>query len=131
MRQQLPIKTGVILFGLFNLVIIGAGHGVVPIGLMMYGVLFWGDFPFDHNMFLLLLGWPATFILLFELIYAKSRSQKLRPFLFFISALLYSLSIFGLIGFSDAPGFSFVTALPFFIGLLVYLISFSKKASEA
>ncbi|MFV1883763.1 MAG: hypothetical protein ACMZ7B_04700 [Balneola sp.] len=120
-KIQIPIKSGFILFGLFNLVIIGAGHGIATIGIMLF-VVFWVDLPFDTNMFLLLLGWPATLLLFFEMIYAKLKNKKLRSTLFFIISLLFTLSIFGLIGISEASVISFISAIPFFIGVYVHLI---------
>ncbi|MFY0685004.1 MAG: hypothetical protein JXR20_10665 [Balneola sp.] len=129
-KRQIPIKSGFILFGLFNLVIIGAGHGVATIGIMLIAVLF-GYYPFDLSLVLLLLGWPGIFILFYELVYAMAKKQMLRSSIFLLFSCLLSLSIFGLIGISEVPEISFATALPFFIGLLIFSSRLLQKSVEA
>ena len=120
MKRQLTIKSGLILFGLFNLVIIGAGHGVATIGIILLLAPFWLVSQFDFNILLLILGWPGIFLLFYELRYAKAKNQMLRSSIFFLSSSLLSLSIFGLLGISEVPEISFATAIPYFTGLLFY-----------
>ncbi len=118
-KRQIPLTSGFILFGLYNLVIIGAGHGVATIGIMLVAVLF-GSFPFDLNLVLLLLGWPGIILLFYEWRYAKANNQLFRSRVFFLYSGLLSVSIFGLIGISEVPEISLATAIPFFTALLFY-----------
>ncbi|MBO6523038.1 MAG: hypothetical protein JJ971_04370 [Balneolaceae bacterium] len=129
-KIQIPIKSGFILLGLFNLVIIGAGHGVATIGIMLLAVLFGFD-SFDLSMLLLLLGWPGIFLFFYELRYARAKNQMLRSRVFFLFSGLLSVSIFGLLGISEIPKISFATAIPFFIGLLFYLSRLLVNGPEA
>ena len=129
MKKQLPIKSGITLFGLYNIVIIGAGHGVGTIGIMLVAVLF-GSYPFDLNLVLLLLGWPGIFLLFYELMYAKAKNLSLRSSVFFLFSFLLSLSIFGLSGISEVPEISFASAIPFFVALLIYSSRLLKNKTD-
>lgn len=131
LKKLFPIKSGFILFGLYNLVIIGAGHGIATIGIMLFVAPFWIVSEFDFNNLLLILGWPGIFLLLYEIRYAKANNQMLRPSVFFLYSGLLSVSIWGLVSISEVPEISLVSAIPFFIGLLFYISRLLVNGAEA
>ena len=119
-RRQIPIKSGFILFGFFNLVIIGAGHGVGTIGIMLIAVpFFMEDFSLCLSNILLILGWPGILLLLLETLYAKEKKQMLRLSVFLIFSFLMSLSIVGLIAMSEVSEISIASSVPFFLAFLI------------